>query len=74
LDNGQVLLQIAHRFFIFNEVGVFLDEIEFEEMRNENNMNRIKNLLDKKIFREFKKFNNKRKMSFKKSKAVARPS
>lgn len=60
LDNGSVLVQIAHRFFIFNEFGIFLDEIEFEEMRNENNMIRIRNMLDKAIVRVFKRSNNKK--------------
>jgi hypothetical protein len=57
LDNGQVLVQIAHRFFIFNEFGIFLDEIEFEEMRLENDMIRIRNMIDKAIFRIIKRFN-----------------
>ena len=35
LNNGQILLQIEHRFMIYGKDGVFIDQIEFKEMREE---------------------------------------
>ena len=29
LDDGQVLLKIGFRFLIFNEIGQFIDEVDF---------------------------------------------
>ena len=42
-------------------------------MRLENDMNRIKHLIEKKIFHQFKKFNHKRHGSFRKSVREKRP-
>jgi hypothetical protein len=57
LDNGKILVQIAHRFFIFAKDGTFLDEIEFEEMRKENDIQKIKNKMSKAIYKKIKKAN-----------------
>jgi len=49
LGNGLILLQMVHRFFVFLPNGIFLDEIEFEEVRKERES------IEDKFLRNFKK-------------------
>ena len=35
LSDGKILLKIAERFLLFDEKGVFIDEIQFEDLREE---------------------------------------
>lgn len=35
LEDGKILIKIGQRFILFNENGAFIDEIEFEDLREE---------------------------------------
>jgi len=35
LEDGKILVKIGQRFLLFDENGAFVDEIEFEDLREE---------------------------------------
>lgn len=35
MDNDKILLQISNRFMVFNNVGEFVDEVEFKDLQKE---------------------------------------
>jgi hypothetical protein len=35
MDNDRILLKIANRFMVFNNIGEFVDEVEFKDLQQE---------------------------------------